>query len=97
MENILLKLDVTKIDKSRLFEGKKGVYLDAVLIQNRDGQQKWGQDGFVIQSISKEERDNGERGTILGNWRFVTTSKESSASTDNNTNNSTDNNEQAPF
>jgi hypothetical protein len=72
MENrIALKIDVTKIDKSRLYEGKKGVYLDCLLMTNRDGESKYGDDGFIIQSISAEARAAGERGPIVGNWRYL--------------------------
>jgi hypothetical protein len=72
MQNkIVVKMDVSKIDKQHLYEGKKGVYLDAILMFNRDGQSQYGDDGFIIQSISKELRDKGERGPIIGNWRYL--------------------------
>ncbi len=71
MNRILVKIDVTKIDKSRLYEGKKGVYLDAVLFENKDGESKYGDDGFVVQSLSQEDRAKGEKGAIIGNWRFA--------------------------
>lgn len=72
MDNkIALKIDVTKIEKSRLYEGKKGVYLDCLLMTNRDGVSKYGDDGFIIQSISAEARAAGERGPIVGNWRYL--------------------------
>lgn len=71
MQNkVSLKIDVTKIDKTRLYEGKKGVYLDCLLMPNA-GESKFGDDGFIIQSISKEARDAGERGPIIGNWRYL--------------------------
>ena len=28
-------------------------------------------DGFIVQEISKERRDRGERGAILGNWNYI--------------------------
>lgn len=68
---ITIKLDVNKIDKSRLFKGEKGTYLNLVLFDNRDGQDQWGNDGFVTQEISKEEREAGEKGAILGNWKTL--------------------------
>lgn len=72
MQNkIVAKIDVTKIVKGDLFEGAKGVYLDAVLIPN-SGPSKYGDDGFIVQGLPKEKRDKGERGAILGNWRFLT-------------------------
>jgi hypothetical protein len=69
--NIVVKIDVTKIDKTRLYEGKKGVYLDAILMPNKE-ESRFGDDGFIIQSISKEAREAGERGPIVGNWRYLT-------------------------
>lgn len=62
---ITLKIDVTKIEKARLFAGKKGTYLDAVLIATPDS--KYEQDYMVCQSVSKEERQAGTRGAIIGN------------------------------
>jgi len=68
---IALKIDVKKIQKEDLYQGKKGTYLDAILIPNKDGQSDYGDDGFVVQGVSKEKRDAGERGPIIGNWRFL--------------------------
>jgi hypothetical protein len=62
----LLKLDVTKLEKKRFHRGEKGIYCDLVLIEKADN---YGNDGFITQSISKEERDAGERGPIVGSWR----------------------------
>ena len=66
-----IKIDVTKIDKSSLYVGKKGTYLDLTLMDNRDGTDDYGNDGFVVQDIGKERREAGERGEILGNWRHI--------------------------
>jgi len=67
---IALKLDVTKIEKERLFKGKKGTYLDAIV--HFDTQpDKYENNGFVVQQISKEERDSGVKGTILGNVKLL--------------------------
>lgn len=72
MQNkIVLKMNVSKIDKQHLHEGEKGVYLDAILMFNRDGQSQYGDDGMIIQSIPKALRDKGERGPIIGNWRYL--------------------------
>ncbi len=67
---LTLKIDVTKIDKSRLFKGKKGTYLDLVVFVNpHEGQ--YGDFGMVKQDLGKEARERGEKGPILGNVRFV--------------------------
>jgi len=66
-----LKLDVTKIDKSAMFKGEKGTYLDITLLDNRDGTDQWGNDGMIVQDIGKQRREAGEKGPILGNWKFI--------------------------
>jgi hypothetical protein len=66
-----IKINVTKIDKSALFDGKNGKYLDLVLFENKDGVDSYGNHGFVTQDIGKERRERGERGPILGNWKHV--------------------------
>ena len=71
MHKIAAKIDVSKISKTDLYQGTKGVYLDAVLIPNKDGASKYGDDGFIVQGLPKEKRDAGERGPIIGNWRFL--------------------------
>lgn len=63
---IRLKLDVTKIDKSRLFKGEKGTYLDCTLLYN-EATDQYGNNGFISQDVSKEERESGVKGAILGN------------------------------
>lgn len=62
-----VKIDVTKIDKARLFEGKKGVYLDLTTFIDVDEKDQYGNNGFITQSTSKEEREQGIKTPILGN------------------------------
>lgn len=61
-----VKINVTRIDKTALFDGKNGKYLDLVLWEKPD---QYGNDGFVTQDIGKLRRDAGEKGPILGNWK----------------------------
>jgi DNA modification methylase len=68
---IKLKIAVNKIDKARLFRGKKDTYLDAVLVENRDGPDQYGNDGFICEDVTKEEREAGTRGSIIGNWKHI--------------------------
>jgi hypothetical protein len=63
---ILAKIDVLKLDKSRFFRGQKGTYADLVLVDSPD---PYGNDGFIAQSVSKEERERGEKGAIVGSFR----------------------------
>lgn len=65
---ITLKIDVTKISKDRLFIGKKGTYLDAVLIETP--QSEYG-DYMIVESITKEEREAGHKGKVLGNAKIL--------------------------
>jgi hypothetical protein len=68
---ITLKIDVDKINKKHLFQGKQGRYLDVVLFESKD--KKYGNDFMVVQGISQEARKAGERGPILGNGKIVQT------------------------
>lgn len=67
---IQLKIDVSKIDKKRLYQGQKGQYLTATLFLN-DETDKFGNNGMVVEAITKEERDAGHKGTILGNAKIM--------------------------
>ena len=64
-----LKIDVTKIDKEKLYKGAKGTYLDAQVFVDIDDADQYGNNGMITQAVTKEARDNGERGAILGNCR----------------------------
>lgn len=70
---ITLNINVTKIDKAHLYEGKSGKYLSLVLFDNKDGPDQYGNDGFVRQGVSKEERAKGVKGPIIGNWKNIET------------------------
>lgn len=61
------RIDVTKIDKSKLFKGAKGTYLDMTSFIDTDNQGQYGDNGMITQQTTKEEREAGERGAILGN------------------------------
>lgn len=78
MPNVITaKIDVTLIDKARLFPGKKKnkkdklpQYLDIVLMptkQSNFGDYRDKQTHMVVQSVSAEEREQGIKGEILGN------------------------------
>ncbi len=68
---IKCKLNVLKVDKTKLFQGKSGTYLDITLLENRDGKDQFGNDFMVIQDIPKADREAGQRGAILGNAKFA--------------------------
>ena len=85
------KIDVTKIDKSRLYKGQKGMYLDVVLIPTP--QSEYG-DFMIVQQVSKEERDKGIKGEILGNGKVMGGSKPES---DPEPTGNTETNDDLPF
>lgn len=70
---VKLKIDVTQIEKARLFQGKKGTYLDATVFIDVDNKDQYENNGMITQDVSKEEKDSGVKGPILGNvqvfWR----------------------------
>ena len=63
---ISAKIDFNKIDTSRLFEGKKGRYLDIILIETPNSPYA---DYMVKQSVTKEEREQGIE-IILGDGKI---------------------------
>ena len=67
---IRLKLDVSKIDKTKLYKGEKGTYLSCTLLLN-DAVDNYGNNGMIVQETTKEERDAGNKGAILGNCKVV--------------------------
>ena len=71
-----VKIDVTKIDKKRLYEGKKGTYLDLTTFINTDETNEYGDHGFISQSLDKKERDQGLQTPILGNVKVFYTDQD---------------------
>ncbi len=67
---ISVRIDVTKIDKAKLYQGNKGTYLNMTTYIDTEEVDQYGDNGFISQSVSKEERENGEKGRILGNCKL---------------------------
>lgn len=68
---IRVKIDVKKLLKEHFFQGKTGsLYCDLALLESQND--KYGNDYFVIQEVSKEARERGERGPIVGNGKVFT-------------------------
>jgi len=61
-----IKINVSKILKEHLFKGQKGTYLDCAIWPNKNGTGEYGDTHYITQEISKEARDRGERGAIIG-------------------------------
>ena len=70
---ISIKIDVSKIDKARLFKGEKGAYLDLTTFIDTDNSNEYGDHGFIAQSTSKEEREQKVQTPILGNVKVFFT------------------------
>ena len=68
-----VRIDVTKIDKARLYKGAKGTYLDLTTFVDTTNQDQYENNGFVSQSQTKEEREAGEKTPILGNVKVFYT------------------------
>lgn len=66
---VSLKIDVSKIDKNRLFKGAKGTYLDATVFIDLDQLDQYGNSGMITQDVSKEEKQQQVKGAILGNCK----------------------------
>ena len=64
---VRVKIDVTKIEKERLHKGQKGTYLDATCFIDINDEDQYGNHGFIAQDVTKEEREAGTRGPIVGN------------------------------
>ena len=68
-------LDVTKIPKDKIYNGKKGKYIPVVIAINNEVDQ-FGHNGSVTVDQSKEERDAKEPKVYLGNIKVVWTDGE---------------------
>ena len=74
-----VRIDVTKIDQSRLYKGAKGTYLDLTTFVDTDQQDQYENNGFISQSVTKEERDAKVQTPILGNVKVIYTDGQASA------------------
>jgi hypothetical protein len=66
---IRLSINIDLIEQARLYPGRKGRYLDATLFLNEETDQ-YGNNGFIAQSVTKEEREAGVKGPIIGNVKL---------------------------
>jgi len=68
---ISLSIKTYEIDPEHIIIGKNGKILSVVLFESKPDQKKYGDDGFAVQGVTKENRDKGVRGKIIGNWRYT--------------------------
>ena len=69
---IATSIDLTKIPKDKIYEGKKGKYL-AITITLNDEVDQFGNQGPVVVQQTKEERDAKTEKVYLGNVKVVWT------------------------
>lgn len=50
---ISLTIDVTKIEKARLYQGQKGTYLDATVFVDLDEADQYGNNGMITQMLPR--------------------------------------------
>lgn len=62
-----LKIDVTKIDKSKMFKGQKGTYIDATIFVDLDNEDQHGNHGMITQAW--KDAPKGQT-PILGNGKI---------------------------
>ncbi|MCP4323784.1 MAG: hypothetical protein GY787_18405 [Alteromonadales bacterium] len=75
---IATSIDLTKIPKDKIIDGKKGKYLPITITIN-DEPDQFGNNGPVIVQQTKDERDAKENKVYLGNVKVVWTNGENVA------------------
>lgn len=71
-----VSIDLKKIDKSRIFEGKKGEYLTMTTFIDTDKTDQYGNNGFISHKKTKEESEAKAKTPILGNVKVFYTSED---------------------
>jgi len=66
---IKLSINADKIDQFSLHKNDSGTYLTIFLNENKGGRNDYGNDGYAVQGLSKEKREAGVKGSIIGNWK----------------------------
>jgi len=66
---IAVQVEVSKVDKNRFYQDqKRGKVLDLILIETPNSKYN---DYLVKQSQTKEERERGEKGVIIGSAKIL--------------------------
>ena len=65
-------INLDKIDKAKIFEGKKGKYYPVTVVLNNELGQ-YGDSGYIQTEQTKEERDAKQPKVFLGNVKVVWT------------------------
>ena len=67
---ISANIDLTKIEKAKIYEGKKGKYYPITIVLN-DELGQYGDSGYIQTEQTKEERDAKLPKSYLGNVKVV--------------------------
>ena len=96
---ISASIDLTKIDKSKIIEGKNGGKFYNIQIFCNDEKDKYGNDVGLTDSQTKEERESKAKKKYLGNGRTVWSSEKTSKNMPNETvtENNPQENDNLPF
>jgi hypothetical protein len=57
------------IKANAIYMTEKTASMDVTLMDNKNGQDDYGNDGFATLDLGKDRRLAGERGPIIGNWK----------------------------
>lgn len=63
-------INLDKMELERLYQGKKGKYLNVAIFLNEETD-RFGSNGFIVQQVTADEYKAGKKGTILGNVKKV--------------------------
>jgi hypothetical protein len=92
---ISASINLSKIDKTKIIEGKNGAKYYNISVFVKDEKDKYDNDVAVATSQSKEERASKEKTNFIGNGRVVYFGK--FAKTNNEENNSNQSTDDLPF
>lgn len=70
---IRLNINVSKLEKARIHQGNKGQYIDLTTFVDIDQKDQYDNNGFISQDVTKEEREQGVKGPIVGNCKVFFT------------------------
>ena len=68
---IKLNIDLAKIPEDKVRAVGKGEYADFILIAYKGGADEKGNAGMIAMDVTKAERDAGQRGPIVGNYKEI--------------------------
>ncbi len=74
-----LSIDVTKLEKARFYQGKKGTYANLTAFIDTENPGQYGDHGAIRQATSKEERQQGVKLPVVGNVKVFYTAESEAA------------------